>query len=106
MGPQKMGSKVLAIICLTTVVVNGQRNECEKKRMDYFRCEKKIESDDSLPTLCDKIDAILARCFDVYRECADNEVLEASKQEYITELRHSNQRACLAKSQEMQTYPV
>ena len=33
-----------------------------------------------------KIDAILARCFDVYRECADNEVLEASKQEYITEL--------------------
>jgi hypothetical protein len=81
-----MGSKVLAIICLTTVVVNGQRNECEKKRMDYFRCEKKIESDDSLPTLCDKIDAILARCFDVYRECADNEVLEASKQEYITEL--------------------
>ena len=37
------------------VVVNGQRNECEKKRMDYFRCEKKIESDDSLPTLCDKV---------------------------------------------------
>ena len=27
--------------------------------MDYFRCEKKIESDDSLPTLCDKVKIII-----------------------------------------------
>ena len=27
--------------------------------MDYFRCEKKIESDDSLPTLCDKVSIII-----------------------------------------------
>lgn len=81
-----MVSKLFAIICLTTVVVNGQRSPCDKKRMDYFRCEKKIESDESLPTLCDKIDAILARCFDVYRDCAKEALIEVSKTEYITEL--------------------
>jgi hypothetical protein len=83
-----MVSKVFAIICLTAVVAvaSGQRHACEKKRMDYFRCEKKIESDDSLPTLCDKIDAILARCFDVYNDCTDAKTLEKSKEEYIMEL--------------------
>jgi len=83
----KMVSKLLAIICLTTAVVSGQKNACEKKRLDYYRCEKKIESDDAtLPTICDKIDAILARCFDVYRECAKDDVIEVSKKEYIMEL--------------------
>jgi len=81
-----MVSKVFAIIFLTAVVVNGQQHACEKKRMDYFRCEKKIETDESLPTICDKIDAILARCFDVYKECAEARALETSKEEYIMEL--------------------
>jgi len=82
-----MLSKVLAIICLTTGMVNGFRNtQCEKKRMEYFRCEKKIQTDDTLPTVCDKIDAILARCFDVYSECTSKEIIETSKQEYISEL--------------------
>jgi len=81
-----MVSKLFAIICLTTVVVSARQNPCLKKSMDYYRCEKKIQSDDSLTTLCDKIDAILARCFDVYQECADNEVIEKSKEEYIMEL--------------------
>jgi len=81
-----MVSKVFAIICFTAAVVSGQQHACEKKRMDYFRCEKKIETDDSLPTLCDKIDAILARCFDVYKDCADKDALAASKEEYIMEL--------------------
>ena len=36
--------------------MNGQGpSPCEKKRMDYFRCEKKIESNDLLPTICDKV---------------------------------------------------
>ena len=113
-----MSNSVLIFIFI--VVVNGQRSPCDKKRMDYFRCEKKIESDESLPTLCDKvitinihhyistyimqnlievrghitlkyillfqIDAILARCFEVYRDCAEENLIEVSKKEYITEL--------------------
>jgi len=84
-----MASKVFVIVCIIAVaaVVNGQGpSPCEKKRMDYFRCEKKIESNDLLPTICDKIDAILARCFDVYKDCTDEETLEKSKEEYIMEL--------------------
>jgi len=81
-----MVSKLFAIICLTTVVVSARQNPCVKQSMDYYRCEKNIQKDDSLTTLCDKIDAILARCFDVYQECADNEVIERSKEEYIMEL--------------------
>ena len=42
-------------------MVNGFRNtQCEKKRMEYFRCEKKIQTDDTLPTVCDKVK--LHRC--------------------------------------------
>ena len=33
-----------------------------------------------------QIDAILARCFDVYSECTSKEIIETSKQEYISEL--------------------
>ena len=33
-----------------------------------------------------QIDAILARCFDVYKDCTDAETLEKSKEEYIMEL--------------------